>query len=1216
GHESDLRRDVAIKVLQRRYAERPDVLARFVEEAQIGGQLQHPGVVPVYELGVLADQRPYFTMKLVKGETLAARLAQRTGDAAERRPLLDVFLAVCHTIAYAHSRRVIHRDLKPANVMVGSFGEVQVVDWGLAKVLPRGGVADERPRPSSPGGSAVIATLRTEPGSAGASVAGSVLGTPSYMPPEQARGSVDELDERSDVFALGAILCEILTGEPPYGTEFRTALLMAATADLGPARARLAACGADAALVALCEQCLAPAPSARLADAGVLARVLQQYLAAVEQRARDAQIAAAAATERAAAARRTRNLTLALATTVVAALGLGGGGLLWVRAEAAHRLQEDVERVRVATATTAARRGEQRWVEAAAAARTAVDLLPAEAPEALAKAVRSELAELELRVATERAATERVEADARLLRELRTLAEPDGGRYAPTDWTRVDRAFAGVFAAHGLVPDGDEAATAAVVARGLGEPLAQSLVEWAAVRRHKGDPDGVARLLRLALRVDPDPDRVALRSAVLANNAEAVVALAKAPTVLAAPPATLVELVRALRAVGRVGEALDVQVAACLRHPTDSLLAFEVAGALSAADRSQEAVRLLHGALAARPDALPVRRSLACAYEVKLREYATAEAFVRESLRRHPDDAYLHQRLASCLLAQERIDPLGMPTMRQPSNPRRDEAIEALRAAIRLGAHPDYHQVLANALSGLGRFADAVAVAQEGLALLPHAPCDVATEVHLNYSLGAALDRLGRFDEAMVALQRAFALGPDEPTCVVGFANLQARTDPAAATATCRAFLARRPASALVLTMLSRLLQQANDVAGATEIARQATEADPGDLSPWVDRVSMLREMGKLEEALAVCDAARALHPDNWELVDLMCWILSGRDRSDELRGRLRDLLAKRPDHPVAHSELGRIALQAGDVAGALAGMRRAQRLGLESPSLRINLAAALLHGEGAAAALAECDIAVAHWPDLAAVHHARANVLSRMERFEEALRECETAVRLAPGRPFALEALAWAELRCGHATAAAATAKRALEPAQGPPVDFEPNGDPEFALTFSTELIEPQPALAAGLLRLATERTPGSAEAWCNLGHALAGSGRHAEAVVAMARGHELGSAAEGWQYPSDQWLDRCRFFAAAEAQWETGLRNGTWPQRADERLGMAKWLLARGNDEAALQCFQPLLDDHPEQRADSGLHLDVARALVRLAAHEPAAARGARYERARAQL
>jgi serine/threonine protein kinase len=144
GRDTDLNRDLAIKVLLESHKDKPEVVQRFVEEAQIGGQLQHPGIVPVYELGQFADERPYFSMKLVKGQTLAALLAERTSPADDRARFLGIFSKICETLAYAHSRGVIHRDLKPANIMVGAFGEVQVMDWGLAKVLGVGGVADEK----------------------------------------------------------------------------------------------------------------------------------------------------------------------------------------------------------------------------------------------------------------------------------------------------------------------------------------------------------------------------------------------------------------------------------------------------------------------------------------------------------------------------------------------------------------------------------------------------------------------------------------------------------------------------------------------------------------------------------------------------------------------------------------------------------------------------------------------------------------------------------------------------------------------------------------------------------------------------------------------------------------------------------------------------------------------------------------------------------------
>src|SRR6516165_9013412 len=160
GRDPDLGRDLAVKVLLESHEDKPEMLRRFVEEAQIGGQLQHPGIVPVYELGTFADRRPYFTMKLVKGRTLSALLAERPSPAHDLPRFLTIFDAIGQTVAYSHSRGVIHRDLKPSNVMVGSFGEVQVMDWGLAKVLKERGIADQPPNQSAPEES-LVATVRS-----------------------------------------------------------------------------------------------------------------------------------------------------------------------------------------------------------------------------------------------------------------------------------------------------------------------------------------------------------------------------------------------------------------------------------------------------------------------------------------------------------------------------------------------------------------------------------------------------------------------------------------------------------------------------------------------------------------------------------------------------------------------------------------------------------------------------------------------------------------------------------------------------------------------------------------------------------------------------------------------------------------------------------------------------------------------------------------------
>ena len=370
GRDTDLGRDLAIKVLLDQYKEKPEVILRFVEEAQIGGQLQHPGIAPVYELGQFADMRPFFAMKLVKGETLSKLLADRQDPTSDRGRFIGIFEQICQTMAYAHSRGVIHRDLKPANIMVGAFGEVQVMDWGLAKVLQVGGIADEKMAMSQQQDTSSIQTRRNAAGSDPTGQAGrfetfgshtqmgSVMGTPAYMPPEQALGEIDHLDERADVFGLGAILCEILTGKPPYvGDNGTIVFRMASRGKVEDAFARLDACGADAELITLTKQCLKVEPKDRPRNANALAEKITEHLASVESRLRATELDRASQAARAdealrtakeheAAARherRARKLQMGLAAIVLCVLTLGGIAATWTAA-VQSRLKNDAVR--------------------------------------------------------------------------------------------------------------------------------------------------------------------------------------------------------------------------------------------------------------------------------------------------------------------------------------------------------------------------------------------------------------------------------------------------------------------------------------------------------------------------------------------------------------------------------------------------------------------------------------------------------------------------------------------------------------------------------------------------------------------------------------------------------------------------------------------------------------------------------------------------------
>jgi formylglycine-generating enzyme required for sulfatase activity len=225
--DKNLRRQMAMKVMLKQDQPGKPVqsraMGRFLDEAQITGQLEHPGIVPVHELGIEPNGRVYFTMKLVQGEELADvyRRAWAGEDDWSVTRVLGIFLRVCEAMAYAHARGVIHRDLKPANVMVGAFGEVYVMDWGLARIRGKEDHAAEELVPAD--GSGIVRSDRQDmrdrvPDSSILTRQGDIMGTPAYMSPEQAGGEIAAMDERSDVYSVGAMLYELLAGGKPYTT--------------------------------------------------------------------------------------------------------------------------------------------------------------------------------------------------------------------------------------------------------------------------------------------------------------------------------------------------------------------------------------------------------------------------------------------------------------------------------------------------------------------------------------------------------------------------------------------------------------------------------------------------------------------------------------------------------------------------------------------------------------------------------------------------------------------------------------------------------------------------------------------------------------------------------------------------------------------------------------------------------------------------------------
>jgi serine/threonine-protein kinase len=743
GHDPDLGRDVAVKVLHAGLCDDPSLGRRFLDEARLSGQLEHPGVVPVHEVGRLPDGRLFFAMKRVRGRTLAGLLRERPDPAHDLPRFLLIFEQVCQAVGYAHSRGVLHRDLKPSNVMVGAFGEVQVMDWGLAKVLASRGRQPPEEAPSSPG-----ATPAPRTGGAGATVAGMVLGTPAYMAPEQARGEVDALDARSDVFSLGAVLCEILTGWPPYRggpqeerTPAATAgladvfarldaleeLKRAATADLADAFARLDACRADAELVRLAKACLEERPSERPGDAGAAAEAVAAYRAGVQERLRAAELAKAAAQLKAAEERKRRRLAWALAALVLLAAAAGGAAVWWVGAERAKG--ERAAEAAVQEAGLLA--GQQKWAEARAALDRADELLAG-----AAEAVRGR--------------ARRMRNDVKLAESLEDIRQEEAtGRAGFYDDSRADKRYAEAFAGYGIDVEalGPDEAAARIGKQAIREQLTAALDDWAARRK---TPAGRAPLLAAARRADPDEWRDRVRTALEAGGHDELAAAADAASA-DLPPATQVFLGQALTRAGLAGKAAALLRQAQRRHPADYWVNAGLAKALLVKEpwEPAEAVRFASAAVALRPDSPFARVLLGAALSFSDRHEEAVAAF-DEAIRLRPDWAAAHYDRGSALKRA------GRPA----------EALAAFRQAARLDADDPEARYQAGLVLALGGDpAAAIPYFQEAVKLNNGHPTAFL-------DLGIALERVGRGDEAVAAYREAVRVRPDSAKahCALGVA--------------------------------------------------------------------------------------------------------------------------------------------------------------------------------------------------------------------------------------------------------------------------------------------------------------------------------------------------------------------------------------------------------------------------------------------------------------
>ena len=864
ARDTTLVRDVAIKVVKEQLGTADSVTGRFVEEARITGQLQHPGIPPVHELGMLPDGRPYLAMKLIQGRTLADELKNRQSLAQDRGRWLAVFESICQAVAYAHSNGVIHRDLKPRNIMVGEYGEVQVMDWGLAKELEKaeGGTRNNLTELSS---------------SFDETRFGDILGTAAYMPPEQALGEIDRVDRRVDVFGLGAILAVVLTGKPAYVADDHALLkVMAQDGRLEGCFARLDASGAEADLIALAKKCLAREPEDRFDDGSAVAAAVAEFRQRAEERARQAELDRVRAEgERAKAQlhaseqRKRHRVQMALGGSVLALVLLASLGGWWVRKQAAEREREQ-QTQRDEKARQAARTGQ-----------VGEDTL-AQLP-ALRKRFLWQQAEESLDNAHRSLGEDGNDA----LRQKLTAAQKEVRFLAELDRIRLDRStivgvrfshqeayprYVACFQKNGFdfISGGEDQLVEQLRDSPLRAELVTAIDDWNSIVK---DPILSSRFWRITSQATGEEWRETTTEAL--KNREALEQLAGRLMQNGGSPSLFISVAFGLERLG--GNGAPVLERGCQFHPGDFWVHFSLGNLfeIDARNEPTRAIAAFRSALAVRPEASAAHTNLGSLLRAT-KDLQGAEQALRRAVELDPDSIYALNNLGTVLQELRRYE----------------EAEAAYRKAIELDATYDEPiNNLGTLFQEQGKLPEAIATFRQAIAVNPKsasahynlgtllrsqkdlagaiAALTKATEldpkfVKAFYNLGNALAANGNLPAALAAYRQAIALDPKHAKAHYNLgSHLLNQDEFADAAKFLRQAIALDPTSADAHVKLGIALQELKDLRGAAENFRKATKLNPKSALAYHCLGGAEKELGHLREAAKAMERAAELEPAN-----------------------------------------------------------------------------------------------------------------------------------------------------------------------------------------------------------------------------------------------------------------------------------------------------------------------------------------------------------------
>jgi tetratricopeptide (TPR) repeat protein/tRNA A-37 threonylcarbamoyl transferase component Bud32 len=1239
GTETALRRPVAVKVLRHHLAHRAEMVARFEAEAQVCAQLQHPGIVPVYQVGRLGDGRPFYAMKLVKGDTLADLLKRRVSPSADLLGMLGHFRRVCEAMAYAHAHNVLHRDLKPANVMVGAFGEVLLMDWGLAKLL--GDSATQEPTPEPPSRAIEVGGDGTRAPTAGA------LGTIAYMPPEQATGLLEEVDKRSDVFGLGAILCAILTGRPPYvGPSEDHVLRQAMRGDLRDANERLGECGADEEMVALTRRCLSPSRENRPEDAGAVAKAVMDYLAGVEERLRQAEIQRAQAEVKAGEERKRRLVerqkrwvSLGLAAAVLL-LVLGGGLAAWLANEQRTR-RSQVEQRALEVLERAPAQLEEGWqahdltrlLAVKAEAARAVDIARSgSASPTVQQQAMAFLEQVEQRLPRVKANNVLREAllEVSAPQETSTYVADEKGHMVAQVRPSVDDQYASAFRQWGNL-DVDRLEANELVERFRQEPevvvqdVIAALDAWMLERWRQKRPGRPWQPLFIAANsLDNSKHRQQLRALLIGKSPEGGNSRRRLQELhgqvdpRTQPVLTVVLLAQAYRAVGDVAEAEAVLRAALAARP-DQVVLLDALGKLMGSQgpaRLGEAIACFRAIRARNP-----RLGLALGWALLwANQVAEGEAVLRDLVRQQPGNPEIHLSLGIALHNRGQFD----------------EAIALHRQAIAL--KPDYylgHTNLGISLKARGQLDEAIAAQHRAIALNPDSSIAYT-------NLGNALKDNGQMDEAIVCYRKALALGPRSPESHLNLGiALAARGEVDEAAAAYRKAIALKPDFPEAHYNLAVVLQAKGELDEAIACYRQTIALNSNYYRAHNNLGNALKASGKVEEAIACYHKAIALKPDFYHANSNLGVALQDRGELKEAIAAYQKAIALKPDHHLAHHNLGVALGRQGQTDEGLAALRKAIALKPDFNESHYNLGILLQARRQFEEAIAAYQKAIALKPDDPLAHNNLGVVLKEKGNLDDAIAVFRRAIALKPDYHLAHTNLGVALKDKGELDEAIVVLRKAIAvkpdfhlahfqlgialqrkrlvkeaiAAYQQAIALKPDyhqahynlggvlasvGQREEALAAFRKVIALKPdyplaytglgnALkargqfddAVTAYRKAITLDPNRAEVHFHLGSALREQGRFVESLECYQRGHALGLKRPGWKYPSADWVRDAERLVHLEKDLPEVLEGKT-EVSIDRQIDYARLCVLAKRFQAAAQLCAAVFAADPKRAED----------------------------------